>query len=331
MSWPRMAGCALWFAVVSLFVLFARPVGLAAQSACKMTAEVANLTSSDNSTELRRWLSEKKDPDYCDARGRSLLWIATWRSQQKNVELLLQWKANVNIEDINGATALHVAAEKGNVPILNLLIKAKADVNRPDARGRTPLSQSIVSQQRSVTIRLLQAGARADTVLHNGWDLLMIAALQGRDDLIADLLKAGAPRDGVNEYAENALEIAIKSAHLKVVQAFLKHGWDVNRVNPMRNKRTPLMLAAESGQAAMVRLLAQGGARLEERDALGCTALFLAVQAGHFEATHALLGLQADPNAMDSGKLRPLQVAMQPENAGTHTSIIKLLKENGAR
>jgi uncharacterized protein len=61
--------------------------------------------------------------------------------------------------------------------------------------------------------------------------------------------------------------------------------------------RSPLMRAAAGGRAAAVRRLLKKGADVDERDAVGVTALMLAAKSGRLEVVKVLLAAGADPNA----------------------------------
>lgn len=50
-------------------------------------------------------------------------------SHEECVNLLLDYKAEVDIKDSDNNTALHIAVKEGNTNIVNLLLKAGAEVN----------------------------------------------------------------------------------------------------------------------------------------------------------------------------------------------------------
>jgi ankyrin repeat protein len=54
------------------------------------------------------------------------------RRGSKAVQLLLEKKANPNIQDSNGRTALHVAAEKGHMVVVKLLLQKGAELDSKD-------------------------------------------------------------------------------------------------------------------------------------------------------------------------------------------------------
>jgi ankyrin repeat protein len=93
---------------------------------------------------------------------------------------------------------------------------------------------------------------------------------------------------------------------------------------------TPLMMAASTGNVAMIRRLAALGANVNQAAKTlnrGSTALFSAIYGGSAEAVTALLELKADPNARTKDGDTPLKAARK----GDQEEIIKLLGAAGAR
>jgi hypothetical protein len=78
--------------------------------------------------------------------------------------------------------------------------------------------------------------------------------------------------------------------------------------------RTPLHLASMAGHAAVVTLLAEGGADITALDAKRMTPLHLACQEGHVDVASVLLDRQADMEAKDDSNCTPLEL---PDKQGT--------------
>ena len=92
---------------------------------------------------------------------------------------------------------------------------------------------------------------------------------------------------------------------------------------------TALHLACFSGGAEAVRLLVERGApleRLAEAAIARVRPLGTAVFAGQVEAARILLEAGADPNGVDAGEFRPLQIA----EANGHEELARLLRDHGA-
>ena len=99
-----------------------------------------------------------------DGDGFTPLMHASIDGQEKIAQLLLEFKANPNLQDRNGASALHYAAKKHSVNIMELLLRSGAKVDIQDKFGNTPLWGAVFeSRGRGEAIKtLLRAGANPD-------------------------------------------------------------------------------------------------------------------------------------------------------------------------
>jgi ankyrin repeat protein len=97
--------------------------------------------------------------------------------------------------------------------------------------------------------------------------------LPGR--MVAALLKAGAPVDARDSSGLTALQSACAYAAYGAAKALVDAGANLEA---KRGGSTPMLLAAEQGDARFVRLLAGAGAKVDARNAKGESALLLAVQ-----------------------------------------------------
>ncbi|EXA53699.1 hypothetical protein FOVG_01432 [Fusarium oxysporum f. sp. pisi HDV247] len=90
--------------------------------------------------------------------------------------------------------------------------------------------------------------------------------------------------------------------------------------------RTPLWMAAENGDEAVVRLLLERGAHTEAADEWGWTPLYRAAENGHEAVVRLLLERGACTKVLDKDGRTPLaQVA-----ANEHEAVVRLLLEQGA-
>jgi len=64
---------------------------------------------------------------------------AAFANNEKALKILLDFGANINIENLYGWTSLHIAACRGYLNIVQTIIKAGGDVNYLDHDGRSPL------------------------------------------------------------------------------------------------------------------------------------------------------------------------------------------------
>ncbi|KAK0621895.1 ankyrin repeat-containing domain protein [Bombardia bombarda] len=188
--------------------------------------------------------------------GDSAIYIAGRCQDPEVIKLLLDNGANVN--DRGGkhyedrwdwlqrteynATPLHRAAENGRTETARLLIEASADVNSVDGSGVSVLERAVNSEKAELIRLLIDAGV--GLIIHDNTasGLLMVAVRSPGPDAI---------------YLVNHL---------------LEKGIDVN-VRYKGYYGTALYYVAWDGDIDMARHLLENGARIEEADDHGKTAL----------------------------------------------------------
>lgn len=104
---------------------------------------------------------------------------------------------------------------------------------------------------------------------------------------------------------------AVKNQKLEVVKNLISMKADVNARQPslvtleryhsgkaIRSGQTPLMCAASSGNAAIIRMLLSARAHLNDTNERGETALHLAASSGDINSVEELIKAQANPNSL---------------------------------
>lgn len=134
---------------------------------------------------------------------------------------------------------------------------------------------------------------------HTGDTALLLACRLGLDDVAQVCLAAGARNDPHPSFGQTALQAAVGGRHPGCVAAILQEaahsGADAVIVNHMdASKRTPLHVAALTGQLPILDMLLVHGADVRLLDADGGTALHAAVAGGHGDCLAYLLDNGAD-------------------------------------
>ena len=130
-------------------------------------------------------------------------------------------------------------------------------------------------------------------------------------------------QDQGKHFRAELLHAAARMKYSQVVEMLLVAGAEVEAC---RDGRTPLMVAAESGDMATALVLLDRGALIEAGDVKGQTALHLAAANGHNPMAGLLLDRGADKESKDNKDQRPLHLAA----ANGQNPVVRLLIDQGA-
>ncbi len=234
------------------------------------------------------------------------LMLAAREGDLDSARLLLAAGADVNAIAGDGKGALSLAIFNGNYDLASHLVDAKADVNNVDAQRFTPLFWAVdrrnmetapnfpwmVTQDPLPLIKkLLDAGANPNAVVNNTprarmragsprivfATALMRAAFSGDLELTKLLLSYGADPKVISSDGETMVEAAASlgfiqgyskgkspEERLEVVKLFVELGADVNQADDYGI--TPLMVAGNLGDTAIIQYLVDQGANLAAYD-----------------------------------------------------------------
>lgn len=308
--------------------------------------------------------------------GETPLMTAARTGKLKPVQALIARGANINARERKGQTALMWAAAEGNVEVVDALLKAGADPFAELPSGFNALLFAIRNGQHDTVQRLLKAGMDVNQAieprkannqgLKPGTTPLMLAIENGHFALAIALLDAGAnPNENRRGYTPlHAITWVRKPlrgdgdpppigsgtvSSLEFVRVLVERGADVNsRHGPHKpgggalNKTdaTPFLLAAETGDLPLLKLLLELGANPDLRNVDDCTPLLAATGVGilsngdesagteeeALEVVRWLLSLGADINAVD--KLG--NTAMHGATFENRSQLLEFLAEQGA-
>jgi len=158
---------------------------------------------------------------------------------------------------------------------------------------------------------------------------LLDAARAANWDSVRSLVSKGLQREAVNAADSDgttALHWAVRADQLEIASLLIRSGADANAES--RLGVTPLYLAAQNGNAAMIQKLLAAGAKADQVDrATGESILMAAIRAGSIDSVRALLTSGADPNVAEPQlRLTPLMLAAE----SGHAAIVRALIERGA-
>ncbi len=281
--------------------------------------------------------------------GETMLMTAARTGKLAPVQSLIARGCDVNARERRGQTALMWAAADGHAEVVDALIRAGADYRAALESGFTPLFFAVRNGHVAVVQRLLSTGIDVNETLHtekatgkgprSGTSPLLLAVENGHFDLAIGLLEAGAePNDSQRGYTALHVITWVRkpvrgdgdpspigsgmATSLDCVRALVAHGANINALHgPHKGNNnaldktdaTAFLLAAETGDVTLMRLLLELGADPNLTNADHCTPLLAAAGVGvlsngdqsagteeeAIETVALLLELGADINAVD--------------------------------
>jgi ankyrin repeat protein len=222
---------------------------------------------------------------------------------------LLDYGASVDARDRVGARPLSHAARSGHLDMVDLLLARGAPINARNLAGATALYFAAERGHVSIAQRLIERGADVKLTGRSGITPIAAAAYSGNDAIVGALLAGGADERVADETGKPPIVYAAAAAHLDIVKRLLARNVDVNA--HYANELTLLMWASGpdekvSATEAMkvVSYLLDAGARIDDRDDRGRTALMIAAEGGHSEAADLLKTRGADTSLKDKAGKR---------------------------
>jgi len=183
----------------------------------------------------------------------------------------------------------------GLSPVLFATYYRRPEITRLLIAAGAPLSVFEAAATGELTALRTHLDTRPEllnAVSPDGFSLLGLAAFFGQEEVAAELLSRGAD---VNRASENAMQVqplhsAAAGDHTALALRLLSAGADVNAAQ--HGGFTPLMGAAQNGNAELVGALLAAGAAPAAQTGEGQDAAALAREEGHMVLAEQLAGLE---------------------------------------
>lgn len=222
-------------------------------------------------------------------------------------------------------TRLPGAARAGDRKALDGLLTAGAAVNTTETDGTTALHWAVYRDDAVMTARLIDAGANVNVANRNGATPLTLACANGGAAIVERLLAAGADANAAPSGAPPLATCAGSGADA-AVRALMASGADVNAADNWRGQ-TALMWAAAENHTAIIKVLLEGGAKVDARSKGDFTALMFAVRQDARDAARLLIKADADVNFTAPSSQSALRLAIN----NRHYTLAGLLLDAGAQ
>ena len=231
---------------------------------------------------------------------------------------LIDARASVNAVDVSHRTPLLAACYSGKPDCAALLLASGADLAIADKAGFSPLQMAAQEGNIECIELLVGHGASANSVsvlvahhvvtgeaVRNMATPLLLAVQHGQEHAVDLLIRLSANVDGIEapgiDSPGSPLFLSCYQQHNNVTRRLVEAHADVCRPNAQGSAQggTPLLAAAQFGDAATVDLLIQSGA-MSSSPAAVTRALCAASQRGHAAVVELLLRSGADAEAPDA-------------------------------
>jgi ankyrin repeat protein len=143
----------------------------------------------------------------------------------ETVQWLLSRRANPNVRSTySGRTSLHAAAENGDVDISRLLLQYKADIKVQNNEGRTPLHEAVNKTHNNVARLLLEHGSDANSRDNSRDTPLLGAVKRGGFEVARLLIEHGADINAKDDEGRTAFQVASEKGNHDIARLLSDHG-----------------------------------------------------------------------------------------------------------
>ncbi|KAK7422689.1 hypothetical protein QQX98_001477 [Neonectria punicea] len=296
----------------------------------------------------KRLIKRGVDVNARDSNGETALHWAVRYGRRKLLEYLIHEQADANIADLTGDTPLHkylTGPMMGDTRVAGALVQGGARLDVEGAKGLTPLSSAIRYGPTSIAKLFIMSQADVNEEVTKGWTSLREVFLHGHEAydwgplrhavedhiryLMHLLLGRGVNLNSPTTEGWLPLIHAVRTGSLTTIRSLLEtkpSPADINLRDPKEGK-SPLRWAFFYKQGAIIRLLIEYGADVNETNNDGWKPLTEAVAINDQELVWLLLKKGARPDELDNNNDWPaLLYAIKSRNK----DIAWLLITNGA-
>ncbi|KAM6914986.1 ankyrin repeat and SOCS box protein 2-like [Xenentodon cancila] len=248
---------------------------------------------------------------------------AAWFGQEACLQVLLSAQPGMtNKRTAHGETPLLVAINREHLECVQVLLEHRADPDIQNNEKETPLYRACEKNSPAMVAMLLNHGAAANTRCIQDWTALQEAVVRNNVEICEMLLKAGAKLNLRNMYGITPLFTAAQSGQLATLRFLLKHGADIN--TQAADGATALYEAAKNGHEEVVELLLSQNADANKPGRTGLLPLHIAAQRGNDTIVSMLIPVTSKTRVWRSG-ISPLHLAAERN----HDDILELLIDAG--
>lgn len=244
-----------------------------------------------------------------DIQGNNLLMFSAYQKDIDSLNLLIERKVDLNLQNNEGNTALNISTHLRHKEAVNLLIQAGANLNIQCRKGFTPLLTAAYYGYTEIVKQFLQANVLLNLQNIEGSTALMYAACFGHIEIVHLLIQAKADINLKNLLGESALMLAVAKRHAVITKKLIEAKADVNFQN--RKGLTPLMMASGLEYDELLDIILAANPDLNLQNATEYSALMIATEEGHFDIVNRLIDAGVDLNLQNNIGYSALMIATE--------------------
>lgn len=264
--------------------------------------------SQNNAGMLELLIKKGADIDQKDPGGRTPLMNAIINGHYQMAELLIGKEARLNISDNEGLTALHHAIMAKKLDLVKAIYLKGEVLKKSDAAFNDLFLLSLANNDDYLVECLLKEGADPNTCDQNGVPPICVIS----SNSVARSIIAARPNLNLKPAGKATLLHVVKSplAAEYIIDNGLSRRQDIDLTDA--GGRTPLHIAAETGNGALLKALVEKGASVNARDASGQTPLIKIIRwhISDHGSIELLLSKGSDANLADNEGMTPLHHAL---------------------
>jgi ankyrin repeat protein len=195
------------------------------------------------------------DVNIQDNLGNTVLMYAIEAKEEELIDALIDYsEVDLNLCNEAGKTALILAYElKDYTSVHKIIISRKADINHMDRNHNTLLLLAMLDDDLELFTALLHNGADLNLKYQDGMTILMIALMHNKMRFVAKIFEHPFSVDLKDEFGNTALMHAIKVNNYQTVKALLKLGANKRLCDKQGNN--PIYVALDLNAMDIAKLL----------------------------------------------------------------------------
>lgn len=260
--------------------------------------------------------------EVCAPKHYTALFYAIANEKYDCMKILVDAKANMEIEALDSTTVLTLAAKKSSLDIVQYLVDKGAKVN-PRRSGPTPLFGAFSNPNFEVIAKYLLKKGADPMAENNGRSFFGHVVLSNRFDLFKFICDRGIETEIKSAQCVTLVQECIMNNFTEMAKNLIWRGVDVNAIVQHPLKPSLLQVAVTYQNHEMVNLLLKRKANPNYKNKKNQSALGIACLQNDLTSVESLLRFNVDVDANDLNNELPICIAFKYG----YTGIVRLLVE----